>query len=244
MTADPRAYGPESPRRYPKKMSENAQLPPKQLHFGLLLLISFTLFNLGYIVNQTLRWSEHFHGITNGIFHVFMLGVAWCFYILPWSLIVFAVYRWRKWKQFRAHWILTPAVLALLVTIGSLIVHPPTPSNRFKSFAKTHLPENIQNLHVYFSGGGIADYHDEYYFETSPGEVRRLISEMNLTEDGGYLNAGEIEGSYLSRKSTFPSPEAWRDSKVFARNNRETGWHYELRVDSTETKVFITIGCI
>jgi len=225
-------------------MSEYIQQPTKQLNFCLLLLISFALFNIAYIVDQTFRWSDHLQGFMNGVVHIMLFGIVWSFYILPWTLLVFALYHWRKWKRFRTHWVLAPAVLALVVSIGSLIFDPPTPPNRFKKFAKANFPKNTENLYFHFSGGGLADYHDKYYFQTSPAEVDRLISELRLTEGGGYLNAAEINYASFSNVTGFPSEEGWQNSKVFARNNDETGWHYELRVDSSKTKVFIVIGCI
>ena len=35
--------------------------------FGRLLLISFAVFNLGYIVDETIRWSDHLQGLANGL---------------------------------------------------------------------------------------------------------------------------------------------------------------------------------
>jgi hypothetical protein len=57
--------------------------------FGLLLLISFAVFNLGYIVDQTLRWSDHLQGFANGIFHIMFSGIAWCMFLLPCILVIF-----------------------------------------------------------------------------------------------------------------------------------------------------------
>jgi hypothetical protein len=48
-------------------MSEQPEQDKKRLHFGLLLLISFALFNLGYIVDQAVRWSDHAQGFLNGV---------------------------------------------------------------------------------------------------------------------------------------------------------------------------------
>ena len=180
----------------------------------------------------------------NGIFHIMINGIAWCMFIVPWSFLILAVYRWKKLKRFRSHWILAPVVLTLMISIGSLILQPPTPSTRFKQFTKSKLPEVTKNLRYFFSGGGIADYHDEYYFETSPSEVDRLISEMQLSEGGGYSNAGAIKGSSLAKEDGPLKVKDWKGSKVFARNNRDTGWHYELRVNASRTKVYIVIGCI
>ena len=66
--------------------------------------------------------------------------------------------------------------------IAGLIFSPPNPQKRFQSFAKVHLPEDTEDLRYHFSGGGLADYTDTYYFQTTPKEIDRLISEMNLSE--------------------------------------------------------------
>lgn len=215
----------------------------KRPHFGLLLLISFVLFNLGYIVDQTIRWSNHAQGFLNGVIHSLFFGIAWCFYLLPWSLVVFALYRWRGWKRFRTQWVLAPAVLVLLATIGGLIFEPPTPSRRFKSFARTELPLNARNLHYHFTGGGVADYGDTYYFETSPEEVARIIGEMNLDEDELYGREG-LTYTTVSRLPDCPDFSAWKGAKQYKGSDKREHWFYYLITDATRTKVYLMIGCI
>lgn len=136
---------------------------------------------------------------------------------------------------------LAPAVLALIVLIGSLITHPPTPSNRFRNFAKTELPTDIQNLHFHFTGGGIADYGDTYYFETSPREVDRLISDMRLREDE-YFGREGLSHTPVSALPGCPDFSLWQDAKQFRRD--DNGWFYYLITDATKTKVYMLIGCI
>ncbi|MEM8954575.1 MAG: hypothetical protein AAGD22_10530, partial [Verrucomicrobiota bacterium] len=75
-------------------MSDTAQHAPKRLSFGLLLLISFVLFNIGFIIDQTIRWSDPIYGFLNGVFHVFIFGFVWIVYVLPWSLLILGLYRW------------------------------------------------------------------------------------------------------------------------------------------------------
>jgi hypothetical protein len=224
-------------------MIESAQDKRKPIHFGLLLLISFVIFNLGYVVDQTVRWSDHLQGLMNGVFHVMFFGIAWGIYLLPWSLIVFALYRWRKWKRFRTHWVLAPAALALIASAGSLIIHPPTPSNRFKGSAKTELPTEIQNLHYHFSGGGIADYGDTYYFETTPDEVDRLIVAMNLKEDQ-YYGRERLSHTPVSTLPDCPDFSAWTGGKQYRAHDDGTGWFYYMIIDASKTKVYMLIGCI
>jgi hypothetical protein len=224
-------------------MSTHAQDTTKRLHFGLLLLISFALFNLGYIVDQTIRWSNHSHGFMNGVFHIIFFGIAWCFYLLPWSIVILALYRRRKWKRFRTQWVLAPAVLVLLATIGGLLFQPPTPSRRFKSFAKTDLPANAQNLHYHFTGGGIADYGDTYYFETTPEEVARIIAEMHLSEDEFYGRDGLTHTS-VSQLDDCPDFSTWDGVKQYKGWDDKQHWFYYLITDATRKKVYMMVGCI
>lgn len=215
----------------------------KCLHFGLLLLISFALFNLGYIVDQAVRWSDHVQGFFNGVVHILFFGIAWCFSLLPWSLIVFALYRWCGWKRHRAQWVLAPAVLVLLAMIGGLLFQPPTPSRRFKSFAKAELPRNARSLHYHFTGGGVADYGDTYYFETTPEEVGRIIGEMRLDEDEFYGQEG-LTDTNVSRLPGCPDFSAWEGARQYKGWDDKQHWFYYLITDGTRTKVYMMVGCI
>ena len=226
-----------------KKMSNELLHDQKSPHFGLLLLISFALFNLGYIVDQTIRWSDHVQGFLNGVIHILFFGGAWCFYLLPWSLIIFGLYRWRRWKRFRTQWILAPAVLMFLATIGGLLFQPPTPTRRFKSFAKTELPSNAQNLHYHFSGGGIADYGDTYYFETTPDEVARMIEDMRLDEDQLYGREG-LTHTTVSALPSCPDYSTWEGAKQYKGWDDKQHWFYCLITDVSRTKVYMMIGCV
>lgn len=224
-------------------MSDETTKDIKRLHFGLQLLISFALFNLGYIVDQTVRWSNHAQGFFNGVVHMLFFGIAWCFYLLPWSLVVYALYRWRGWKRLRTQWVLAPAVLVFLAMIGGLIFQPPTPSRRFKSFAKTELPPNARNLHYHFSGGGVADYGDTYYFETTPEEVERIIGEMRLNEDEFY-GRKDLTHTTVSRLPGCPDISTWEGAKQYTGWDDQQNWFYYLITDDTRTKVYMMVGCI
>lgn len=223
-------------------MSDSDLPPPKRTHFGFLLLISFVTFNLGYIVDQTVRWSDHFRGLMNGVFHMMIFGIAWCCYLLPWSLVVYALYQWRKWRRFRAHWVLGPAILMLIVSIGSLIINPTTPRNRFKKFANIDLPTNMHSLQVRFTGGGFVDYGDTYYFQTTPYEVARIVKDMGLSLDESY----GFEGSHytpVERLPNGPDFSAWEGAKQYRGSDANHQWFYYLITDSSQTQVYMLIGC-
>lgn len=224
-------------------MNEQPAQDKMRQHFGMLLIISFALFNLGHIVAQTLRWTDHFQGFLNGVFHIMVFGIVWCFSLLPWSLIVFGLYRWRSWKRFRTQWVLAPAVLVLLATIGGLLFQPQTPARRFKSFTKTELPMNVQNLHCHFTGGLIADYSDTYYFETTPEEVGRIIRDMRLDEDEFY-GQEYLTYTIVSRLPGCSDFSKWEGVKLYQGWDDKEHWFYYLITDASNTKVYMVIGCI
>ena len=217
---------------------------PKRLHFAFLLLLSFLVFLAGFTFEQTFSWTNHLDGFMSGLIQGGMLGVAWCLiYVLPWSLIIFGLYRWRGWERFRTQWILAPSILIVILLAGSLITDPPSPANRFKRFAKTELPTNAQNINFRFRGGGFADYADTYYFKTTPVEVDRIIADLGLAEDQIYGRQGK---SYTIVTPLPGSPDfaSWKSRKQFTGWDERQQWFYYLITDSTRTHVYVMIGCI
>jgi len=223
-------------------MAEHGEFAPP-MHFVRVLLLSFGLFNLGPMLVSIFRYTNPFHGFLNGLFHVFVFGLVWIVYLLPWSLLIYALYRWRKWSRFRIHWVLAPAILWTLLSIASLIIDPPTAKRRFLTFAGTNLPTNNQDLHRDFTGGGLTDYSDTWYFRTTPDEVDRLILEMKLEPDKQY---GDKEISYTPIRplTGWPDLNAWEGAVQYQRCDEKSGWFYYLITDATRTQVYILIGCI
>jgi hypothetical protein len=227
-----------------KKMDYDEAAKPKRMHFALTLLLSFLAFPVGCTIDQTFRWTNHWDGFVSGLIQGGILGVLWCLiYVLPWSLIIFWLYRWRRWQKFRTPWILAPSILIVTVMIGSLIVDPPTPAKRFKNFAKTELPSNAQNLKFRFSGGGFADYADTYYFKTTPEEVDRIIADMGLAEDEFYGREG-FSHTTVSQLDGCPDFSSWEGAKQFKGWDDRQHWFYYLITDSTRTQVYVMVGCI
>ena len=227
-----------------KKMDSDETSKPKRMHFALTLLLSFLAFPVGYTIDQTFRWTNHWEGFLSGLMQGAIFSVAWCLiYILPWSLIIFGLYRWRRWQRFRTQWILAPSILIVTVMIGSLIFDPPRPANRFKNFAKTELPANAQNLCFQFRGGGFADYSDTYYFKTTPEEVDRIIADMGLSEDEFYGREG-MSHTTVTQLEGCPDFSSWEGAKQFKGWDERQHWFYYLITDSTRTQVYVMVGCI
>ncbi len=217
---------------------------PKRLHFALLMLFSFLAFPVGYTIDQTFRWTDHWEGFLSGLIQGGILGVPWCLiYILPWSLIIFGLYRWRRWQRFRTQWILAPSILIVVVMVGSLILDPPSPARRFAKFGKTALPVNARDLHYRFTGGGFADYGDTYYFTTTPSEVDRLIRDMKLEENGSYSILGMSHTGFTPLPGC-PDFSSLKGAKQFTGWDERQHWFYHLVTDSTRTQVYVIVGCI
>jgi hypothetical protein len=98
------------------------------------------------------------------------------------------------------------------VMAGSLIFDPPSPAKRFAKFAKAALPNNVQDLHFRFSGGGFADYGDTYCFTTSPSEVERLIRDMKLEENETYTS-GSMSHTGFPSLPNCPDYNTWEGAK-------------------------------
>jgi hypothetical protein len=173
--------------------------------------------------------------------HVMFYGVLWCLIVMPWSLAVAGIYIWRKWQRFRASLVLAPAVLFLVTGVGSLILYPETPEKRFSGFSGTSLPAVCRNLKYDFVGGGVRDYEDAYYFETTPDEVERLIREMKLEHDKTF----GMEGHFKENpRAGFPDFRKWPEVASYKRFKKKDGWFYRIVTDQTRTRVYIIIGCI
>jgi hypothetical protein len=217
---------------------------PKRIHFGWLLLGSFLLWNGAYVIDQAVRWTNHFEGFINGVFHMYFTGLVWALYLGPWSLIVWALYRWQGWHRFRALWVLGPAVLVFVVQIGALLVSPPTPEARFKRAAGVALPEQVADLRVHFTGGGTTDLGDTYYFTCAPEVTDGLIEAMKLEEDPSFGNKelGIEPYSIVPLRDGWPDYWEWEGLRQFGRG--DGAWFYFLLTDEARTRVYVYMGSI
>jgi len=207
------------------------------------LLLSFPLFGAGYVIEQTIRWTNHLDGLMSGLIHLIFFSIASPIYLIPWALIVHFSFRKRTNQKRRTLWMFGPSILMCLLSIVSLVTNPPTPSHRFKQLAKADLPAKMESLNYYFSGGGLADYHDTYYFKTSSAEIDRLIREMGLEEDEFY---GDRSTSHtiISPLPGSPDFKKWPEHIQFRGGRDEGSWHYYLITDKLKTQVYINVGCI
>jgi hypothetical protein len=213
--------------------------PEKPLGFGFLLFIWVGIFSLSFIIQEAFRWSNPLEGIFNALFHSLFLVIFWIIGFLLWSLPIYGLYHWRKWRRYRSQCVLAPVLLLLLATVVSLVFDPPTAAKRFSRFARAPLPADATNLKFELRGGGISDYSDIYYFETTPTEVDRLIREIGLVEDEFYTPS---QHSFIKLPGV-PDPAEWQGSKRFQKSDDRAHWFHELITDATRTRVYILISC-
>lgn len=212
------------------------------MHLAWLFVLSFLTFFIGFTVNHTFQWTDHWAGFQSGLVQGGFFALMWCtIYVLPWSLIIRGMYRRRQWQKFRTHWILAPSILIAAVLMGSLIIDPVSPHQRFSSFTKTTLPENAQHLNFQLTGGGFVDYSDIYYFRTTPSEVERLIRALDLEEispsaDMQYTGLKPLRGS--------PDFNAWKGARIFQGSDETKVWYYHMITDSARSQVYVMVGCI
>jgi hypothetical protein len=214
----------------------------KPMRLVLALLLAMPLFGAGYVVEQTIRWTNHIDGLLNGLFHMAFFGIASTIYLIPWALIVHFSYRKRASQARRTLWMLGPSILMSLLVLSGLFTDPPTPQNRFRNFAKTELPTEMSDLTAYFRGGGVSDYGDTYYFKTSSAEIERLIREMKLEEDE-YFSKQESPHSFIKVLPGCPDYAEWVGAKKYEGWDDRNHWFYHLITDSAKSQAYIFVGC-
>ena len=91
------------------KMETEETTTPKRLLYAIVLLLSFLFFTAGFAIEQTFRWTNHFDGFMNGLIQGAIFGVTFCLiFILPWSLLIHALCRWRRSQESPNPLILAP----------------------------------------------------------------------------------------------------------------------------------------
>jgi len=214
-------------------------MPRRQPHFLVLLTASFLMFTGSNVLNETFRWSDPLDGMANGLIEVIFTGFVWLFFGLVPGLLMDGLYRWRGWQRFRSLAITALGIAALTLTIAGLIFDPTTPAGRLKHFTSADIPTSARDLRAHFSGGGLADYGDFYYFRCEPTDTEALISALHLKLDdssSGWFEKPPFPG--------WPNPADWAGSTLYIGGRDNFSWFYYLRTDATRQQVYLFIGCI
>lgn len=213
----------------------------KPASLALLVFGSFTLFHVGSIIEEIVRWTDHLAGLVNGLVMAIPMSLVWAISALPWCVAVHYIYRWRGWSRFRCTVALLPSILLLLASLAGLAMSPRGPHDRFQRFAKTPIPASARDIVYHLEGGGFADYEDVYYFSCSQADSEALIQALNVELLGG----SEVD-LYASFKLPPGAPDfhTWPDRRIYQRYDKERGWFYRIVTDSTATKVYVCLSCI
>lgn len=213
----------------------------KPIHIAWVLVISFAVFHVGPIIDQSARWTDHYFGFMNGLFMSLLLSIIWIVAVVPWLLLVYGLYRWHGWTRYRTAIALVPSFLMLLVSLGELAFRPPDPYKRFEQFAHTPIPKSATSLHFHHEGGGFADYGDVYYFVCSKGDAQALIGALAVS-----LLEGEGVDSYASFRTLPGAPDfhSWPGRRIYQRYDEKRGWFYHVVTDASETQVYVSLSCI
>ncbi len=198
------------------------------------------MFTGSFVLDQAFRWSDPLEGIASGVFHVFFTGIAWLFYGLLPGLLVYGLYRWRHWQRCRSVAIAFPGIAALIFVVVGLTFSPTTPSKRLKQFTGADLPASARDLRTHFTGGGVADIGDTYYFRCSSSDTDALIRALNLTPTESY------DQHFFSKRPfpSWPDPSTWVGSALYRGGRDDGGWFYYLRTDAAREQVYLLIACI
>ncbi|MBK1833610.1 hypothetical protein [Roseibacillus ishigakijimensis] len=215
----------------------------------LLLVYSYLILLTGSVIYGIATYTDPWQGLFAGIFDaIFPYGFLWAFFCLPWVLLSAWVYHHNHWQRLRRTIVLLPSLAFLCLQMTAAVNDYPTPTKRFRDLTKIDFPETAQNIQTYFYGGGLADYGDFYYFETSATETQRLIRQLKLSSPG---RQGQDDLKFAIRteplKNLFPKapslspPSAWT---VHSGADEEANRHYTLITDVSQTKVFLSVSSI
>jgi hypothetical protein len=233
MTENPTAVQSADP------VPPSATTPHPQPRLLVLLLASFLMFTGSNVLNETFRWSDPLEGMANGMIEVIFMGFVWLFFGLVPGLLIDGLYRWLAWQRFRTLAITAPGIAALSMIITGLIFDPNTPAGRLKHFTGADIPASARDLRAHYSGGGLADYGDFYYFRCEPTDTEALIRALQLKIDES--NSGWFEKSPFPG---WPNPADWVGSTLYIGERDNFSWFYYLRTDAAREQVYLFVGCI
>lgn len=200
------------------------------------------LFLVTFAVFYAYNWTNFWEGLSSGLMHAVLPGlIFWLISFLPWSLLVFAICHFMRWRRARSYLTLAPSALLLLAAFASPLLWPVDPHKRFESATGVALPKEAAEIEYHFSGGGFVDSRDRYYFPCSPETVQGLIHSLQLQEREEWNPEHEPQPSFFT--PDLPDPRTWDSFRWFSSDLRE-GRFVELFTDKEGTKAFVFTGSI
>jgi hypothetical protein len=207
------------------------------LKFIGLLVMSYLLFCIPIVIEQTFWWTDHWLGFVNGlIFSLFFGPIAWGIVSMPITMLLLGVCRWRKWVRWRALILLSPAITYFIFDLPMLFV-PHTPESRFEHIVGAPLPASAHDLKVYFSGGLFADTQDWFYFRCAPDEAAKLIKLLGLKEVSPDYEGGVFLPPPIVR-GEWPNPITWVGGKYYTADNMQENRYFQMYVDHDGQQIY------
>jgi hypothetical protein len=200
---------------------------------------SFALFTGSFVIDQAIRWTDTLDGIINGLVQTIVTGLFWMVFGLLPGLLIYSLFQWRGWQRFRTIAILSPAIAIAVLVMANLITSPPTPAHRLKNSTGAELPASAREIRTYFSGGGLHDYTDIYYFRCSAADTDALIRALNLSPI-----ETEVESLFLQIGPSFqswPDPSTWSGSTQYRGHSDDDQWSYALQTDAAREQIYLWI---
>jgi hypothetical protein len=209
----------------------------------IVLLRSFLLFQSGGLLDMVVRSADVFGFLVDAMIQGIFLCIPWVILIAPLTFLLHFLYFRKRAKRICWPVIFTPSAVSWLVVAVGLVVYPPTVRGRFHLHGKAELPENVKNLKYEFTGGGgfLGDHIDDYYFQTTPDQVDRLIREMKFDVEEEKLSSAD---DYRYRLSGFPDVFTWKNPKKYRRYWDLSGFYRCLITDESRTQVYISLKSI
>lgn len=215
-------------------------------------MISLAVFELPMVLFAVFTWSDHSEGLKYGLlFCVPMMGLVWFLLVLPWSLVVLWLYRWRGWRRFRTAWVLAPSVIWLLFPVGSLLIDPPTPKRMFELLVVSPMPESVSNLRMFRSGGVPAPLRCLFYFEIAPEDFPTILESKPFTlatqklgDPPPFWPSTDDKSEMVSTiralvgdASSWPMPDGWEGIEVY-RYLTEGETEYTVVADQEHRRIY------
>ena len=215
--------------------------PPKQKpHGGLILLLGWIIFSGSYILAETMLWTNKTRGLSSGLFDVILLSIPFIIIFLPiMGLILFLIRRRRLPPMLRILIVTAPVLVRSLPMLGSALHTAQDPEGRYEQRMNCDLPETAENFQAYFSGGGLSDHTDLFYFKATPHEIQSLLESRPYK-----LRAPESLKYFFipNPPDGWPNPKNWDDLNVYTVD--EGSWFYHVLTNKDQTQAFIIAGCI
>ncbi|MBN1552411.1 hypothetical protein JW979_13135 [bacterium] len=158
------------------------------------------------------HWIFQTREVNELFFYLLMFSIGWCICVVPWSFIVFMVFRWRRINQRRTAWLLAPSILMLLTILAK-----DTYSVRgmFEKVIMEPIPESVSDLKAFGVGGGFGNPQYLLYFRIDPNEFNTVLNSRPFKISSTSFD--DIAPFYPSNWISYgwPNLKQWVDAEIY-----------------------------